>query len=75
VGRQRPHQVTRTPVTLLLPDRLAKALTMAANCAGTLDAEGRVVMDHFILALPGSALPRQETPAVEHYFQDHFNGA
>jgi hypothetical protein len=65
----------RTPITLLLPDHLAKALTMAASCAGTLDTEGRVVMDHFILARPGGALDTWGPPTVEHYFQDHFNGA
>jgi inorganic pyrophosphatase len=67
--------VNRTPVTILLPTPLAKALTMAASCAGTLDGEGRVVMDHIILARPDSALARAEMPSLEHYPQALFNGA
>jgi hypothetical protein len=48
---------------------------MAASCAGTLDGEGRVIMDHIILARPDSALARMEMPALEHYPQALFNGA
>jgi hypothetical protein len=67
--------VTRSAITFLLPSHLAFALTQAAKCAGTLDAEGRIVMDHIILAKPDSALATQHLQPSEPRSEAHFNGA
>jgi hypothetical protein len=68
----------RVAVTLLLPAIQANALLYAARCAGTLDSEGRVRMDHFILArdaAPLDALEKAPSRPVQTMFEAEFNGA
>lgn len=74
--------MTRTPITILLPEAQAQALQHAAHCAGMLDGAGRVVMNHFILArdpAPLEALSQQrikpDLKPVQTLFEAEFNGA
>ncbi len=46
----------RVSLTLSLPPRLARAITGAAEAAGRIDAEGRVVMDHMMIVPEESPL-------------------
>lgn len=70
----------RQALTLMLPQHLAKAITDAAYHAGRLDAEGRVEMDHLVLALPERMLNSMEKvsarlPAQTPLLEALFNGA
>ncbi len=72
----------RIAITLLLPPVQARALLHAADCAGMRDAEGRVVMDHFILARAAEPLTAHESaikttlqPPVQRVLEGTFNGA
>lgn len=46
----------RVSLTLSLPPRLARAITGAAEAAGRIDADGRVVMDHMMIVPEESPL-------------------
>lgn len=68
----------RRAVTILLPEPQAQALLHAADCAGMRDTQGRVVMDHFILArdpAPLEALSKALSKPVQRLFEAQFNGA
>lgn len=68
----------RVSVTILLPASQAETLLHAAKCAALLDDQGRVVMDHFILARDPRPLEGVLDPPlkqVQTFFEAEFNGA
>lgn len=68
----------RIAVTVYLPKAQAEGLLNGAACAGMIDAEGRVVMDHFILArdpAPLEAVSKPIQTPVETVLEGTFNGA
>lgn len=75
------EQEVRVSVTFSLPTRLADAVLEAARAAGRIDAQGRVRMDHMLLASPDRLEPLGDKGGshwrvlLERYLKRPFEGA
>ena len=65
----------RVPLMVLLPPRLATAMTDAARVAGRLQEDGSIVLDHLILMAPQRAFEDHSKDLPEPSDGDHFGGS